>query len=86
MRISARLDESCSRKLEFLARKTRAGTTEVVKEAIDRYYREVRTEEAKPAEVLKRSGFIGLAEGPPDLSRRYKEDLFELLEAKHGHR
>lgn len=86
MRINARLDEIHSQKLEFLKRATNAGVSEVVKDAIDAYYERVKGQKPSAAEIFWKSGFVGIAEGPEDLSARYKEYLAEGLEAKHGDR
>ena len=86
MRINARLDDSHSQKLEFLIRVTSLGISDVLKRAIDVYYDQVYATRPQAAEILGRSGFIGCAEAEPDLSERYKEDLQELLAAKHDHR
>lgn len=86
MRINARLDETHSQKLEYLKRATNAGVSEVVKDAIDVYYERVKGSKASAAEIFSKSGFIGIAEGPEDLSTRYKQVLTEDLEAKHGDR
>jgi len=86
MRISARLDEERSQRLEFLSRVTHQGTTEVVKQAIDRYYAEVQCARTRPVEIFEATRFIGSGEGPEDLSSRYKEYLVESLAGKHGHR
>ena len=86
MRINARLDESRSRKLEFLSRATDLSTSDIVKQAIDVYYDQVRGQRPPPAEVLSNSGFIGCGEASPDLSERYKETVRELVAAKHDHR
>lgn len=85
MRINARLDESRAQKLEFLARMTHLSTSEIIKEALDLYYEQVRSQRPLPAEALKASGFIGCGEASPDLSERYKEDVKSLVAAKHGH-
>jgi len=84
MRISTRLDESRSKKLEFLRDATQLGTSEIVKRALDDYFDKVRT--VRPAEALRRSGFIGCGEAESELSTRYKDELTEILKAKHGHR
>lgn len=87
MRISARLDEDRSRKLELLSRMMQLGISEVLKKAIDALYeqnRQTRTE--SPAEIMERLGFIGCASVGPDLSERYKEELTKILDAKHGDR
>jgi hypothetical protein len=86
MRISARLDDERSRKLDFLAKATDQGTSEIVKRAIDALYEEVRTRRPRPGEVLRKTGFIGYGEADPDLSTRYKEELTESLSTKHGDR
>lgn len=86
MRINARLDEIHSRKLEYLKRATDAGVSEVVKDAIDVYYDQMKARKPSAAEIFQESGFIGIAEGPEDLSTRYKEVLTESLDAKHGDR
>jgi len=86
MRINARLDESRAQKLEFLARMTHLSTSEIVKQALDLYYEQARSQRPLPAEVLKASGFVGCGEVAPDLSERYKEEVKKPVAAKHGHR
>ena len=81
MRINARLDESRSRKLEFLSRATDLSTSDIVKQAIDVYYDQVRGQRPRPAEVLSNSGFIGCGEASSDLSERYKETVRDFV---HG--
>lgn len=85
-RINARLDERHSAKLEYLKRTTRMGVSDIVKRGIDLVYEDIQKETRDPFEVLSQTGFIGSAEGPSDLSGRYKEELRKLLAAKHGDR
>lgn len=85
-RINARLDEGHSAKLEYLQRATRLGVSDIVKRGIDLLYEQVREETRHPFEILTETGFIGSGSGPADLSIRYKEELHELLAAKHGDR
>lgn len=80
MRVSARLDDNRSKKLELLAARTHLGTSEILKRAIDALYEQV--EVARPAEALQRSGFVASGEADPDLSETYKEDLTVLLAGK----
>lgn len=81
MSINARLDETRSEKLEYLKQATGAGTTEVLKtevlkQAIDLYYREIRGgSPASAPEILAAFGFIGSGEGTEALSETYKELL-----------
>lgn len=86
MRINARLDDRRSQKLEYLIRATDQAISEIVKRAIDVYYTQVRESQPRPADILSRSGFVGCGEADPELSERYKEDLAELLAAKHDSR
>jgi hypothetical protein len=85
-RINARLDEGHAAKLEYLQRATRLGVSDIVKRGIDLLYEEVRKGSGDPLEILTETGFIGSGEGPANLSARYKEELRDLLAAKHGHR
>jgi hypothetical protein len=80
MRISARLDNSRSKKLELLAARTHLGTSEILKRAIDALYQQL--EVARPAEALQRSGFVASGEGDPALSETYKDDLTVLFAGK----
>ncbi len=87
MRINARLDDSRSQKLEYLAYATNQGTSEIVKQAIDVYYERVKkSTRSAPAEVLAAVGFVGCGEASPDLAARYKDELEDVLTAKHDHR
>lgn len=85
-RVNARLDESRAGKLAALCRETGASVTEVIQEAIDVMYERHRQRATKAKEIFERVGFIGAAEGPPDLSETYRSELTELLEKKHGDR
>ncbi len=85
MRISARFDEDRSQKLEFLRSATQLGTSEILKRALDVYFDQYRC--ARPAEILRGSGFVGSGgDADPELSTRYKDELKEVLRAKHDHR
>ena len=86
MRINARLDESRSRKLEFLSRATDLSTSDIIKQAIDVYYEQVRSRRPSAADVLNGSGFVGCGEASPDFSSSYKEAVRGLVAAKHDHR
>lgn len=86
MRISARLDEEQSERLEFIQRETQESVSEVIKRAIDRYYGEVSQGRSRAAEILAATGFIGSGEGPGDLSADYKRYLEEGWSQKHGDR
>ena len=80
MRVNARLDEARERKLRAIAKETGQGVSEVVRVAIDVYYERITTSATRSLALLERSGFVGCADGPPDLSETYKEELaFENL-------
>lgn len=85
MRINARLDDDTGRKLAYVERETGWSISEIVRRAIDAYYRNFRSVRADPASALKKSGFIGCVEGPADLSVTYKGEL-QRLSGKHGDR
>ena len=85
MRVNARLDEDSSQKLSYLERETGWGVSEIIRKAIQTYYRDFRREKVEPKTALERSGFIACADGPRDLSVTYKTEL-RGLDSKHGHR
>ena len=72
-RINARLPPDVARKVAYLEKRTNMSTTEVVRASIDRYYAALTQEEGISA--LERTGFIGCASGPVDLSTSYKIEL-----------
>jgi hypothetical protein len=85
-RINARLDAEVGRKLAYLCERTGHSTTDIIKASISAYYDQVRGQ-CSPAGLL--GGFIGCAEGDPDLSVRYREELTRSLTRKgqrRGHR
>ncbi len=85
MRINARLDDVSSRELSYLERETGWSISEIVRNAIRSYSAQFKRVKADPENALKRSGFIGCAEGPSDLSQTYKDEL-HLVSEKHGYR
>lgn len=85
-RVNARLDRDHAAKLEYLKRTTGLAVSDIVKRGIDLAYDEVRAQPQSPLHALTAGGFVGSAEGPADLSARYKEELAALLPGKHGDR
>ena len=84
MRINARLDDEHMEKLEFLKNKDHLSTTDVLKQAIDVLYEQRKMQNRSKLQQLLQSDFIGCAEGPEDLSERYKDYLTEGWAEKHG--
>jgi hypothetical protein len=85
MRVNARLDGASGRKLAYLERQTGWSISEIVRKALDAYYSHFKSSKGEPRAVLERSGFIGCADGPRELSNTYKDHL-PGLSNKHGHR
>ena len=82
MRVNARLGREYEEKIRFLLEHTGANLTQLLKQAIDLYFREVKKGNVDAVLVLRQSGFVGCASGPDNLSETYKEDLHESLEGK----
>jgi predicted DNA-binding protein len=74
-RINARLPPDVARKVTYLERHTNQTTTQVLRESIEHYYTAVTEGKGTAAEALERSGFVGCASGPVDLSSSYKAEL-----------
>jgi hypothetical protein len=81
-RINARLTPELARKVSYLRAETRKSTTEIVCESIDHYYETHARRGASMEAILMRTGFVGCADGPPDLSSSFKDDLTRSLDKK----
>ena len=86
MRINARLDPSCERKLREIQSQTGLTASEAVKQGLDLLYRQQCAEPKDRVDALLASDFIGCAHGPVDLAEQYKLYLTRGLETKHGPR
>jgi hypothetical protein len=83
MRINASLDGVHFEKLEYLKQATQSGTSEVLKRAIDAYYREIQgSTPASALDILTASGFIASGRRDEALSEGYKEHLSAGLAEK----
>jgi hypothetical protein len=80
-RINARLPSDLARKISYLQQRTRKSATEVLHESIELLYASVREQES-PASILDSTGFVGCAEGAPELSSTYKTALLASLPLK----
>lgn len=81
-RINARLPPDLARKAGYLERRLNLSTTEVIHRAIERYYDQITEESCSAEEICASEGFIGCAEGAPDLSGSYKAELTRSLGKK----
>jgi hypothetical protein len=81
-RINARLDRELARKVAAVQRRTKKGLSQIVKESLELYCEARLHDPGHPYEALRASGFIGCAEGPPDLASSYKEELAASLARK----
>jgi predicted DNA-binding protein len=82
MRINARLNDELAKKFRYLLKKTNQNMTQVIKDALERYFEEFSRSGVKAAKVLKKCGFIGCCEGASGLSRNYKKVLARSLKSK----
>ena len=85
-RVNARLDDIQAGKLAYLAETTGLSTSDVMREAVDRFYLQVKQEKGSKRPILE--SLIGKAKDglPADLSTNYKHYLTESLMKKHGYR
>ena len=75
MRVNARLDAARTAKLRRLQSSLRIGASEVVERALDLLHGEQCQGKGAKTKALLASDFVGCAEGPNDLSSRYKQHL-----------
>ena len=84
---SFRFDEKIKRELDFIKSYLNANQSQAIKDAIHAFYQFLKQEEQaqlSPAEIFKKSGFIGSFKGKKDLSTNYKEEVTKSIKAKHG--
>lgn len=84
--INAILDDEHVTKLAYIQQQTKVNEIETIKYAISFYYQYLQDQKRDPAFLLKQSGFIGCADGDPNLSTNYKKTLKTILNRKHDHR
>lgn len=82
MRVNARLDDASRRELQQLVRDTGRSVTDVIREAIHRFYLQEAAQNHTLAEDF--ADLIGCIDGPGELSVNYKQVLRESLTRKHG--
>ena len=82
MRLNARLDEEVGQQVEYLTAATGHTVSQVVREAIARYSRDLK---AKPKGLRHFAQAIGQGRsGRSDIASNYKQLLGESLDAKYG--
>ena len=87
MRINARLDADVAQKFRHLLEMTQQSQTEVLKEAIVTYHRDITSGKdagrgGQAAKILKHCGFVACSSGKPNLSRDYKKILTRHFKGK----
>lgn len=75
MRVNARLDEARAAKLQQLQSSLGVSASEVIKRALDALHKEQCEGGGAKTQALLSSDFVGCADGPEDLSSRYKQYL-----------
>lgn len=83
IRINARLSGEDARRFAEL-QALDGSATNVIREAVREYHVKRIKSRRNAYEMMVASGFIGCADGPEDLSVRYKEYLTESLSLKHS--
>lgn len=81
-RISARITEAASKKLEQIAATHKVSISEAIVRSVEAFKNPtIASKDA--AIILSKSGFIGCASADPSLSLNYKNYLANSLERKH---
>jgi hypothetical protein len=85
-RVNARLGAEDAKKLAYLTEREGQTVSEVLRLALQRYYDEAKAGEGSALKILERTGFIGSASGPGDLSTNHKQYLWGGPKSKRPHR
>lgn len=76
LRVNVRFDGPSRKKLELASRRLGLNVTDTLKAGLDKLVESLDAEaRMRPFEALKKTGFIGCASGPADLSAHYKKYL-----------
>ena len=82
MRINARLDEDAQTQITYLTQTTGQSVSQVVREAVARYYTQTRAQQGGPRRLL---AMIGQGDsGRDDVASDVKRNVDEALTEKHG--
>lgn len=73
MHIEMNLDQPHALKLDYLTKQTHAEISDVLQQAIDLYYKEIKRRQNKAAAILRETGFIGSLDAEADYSENYKQ-------------
>ena len=91
MRLNARLDDEANSNVEYLTQATGQSVSQVVREALARYRREVQPQRSTLrhfAQAIGNSGSSGSGgsgdSGRSDLASNYKQIVGEIIETKLG--
>lgn len=85
MRLNARLDDEANSNVEYLTQATGQSVSQVVREALARYRREVQPQRSTLRHFAQAIGSSGSGDsGRSDLASNYKQIVGEIIEAKLG--
>lgn len=81
MRVNARLDEESQQQIEYLVAATGSSVSQVVRESVARYYRDVRAQQGGMRHFAK---LIGKGDsGRSDIAGNYKQEVAQILDEKY---
>ena len=81
MRINARLDDEAQQQINYLTQATGASVSQVVREAVARYYSQTRAQQGGPRRLL---AMIGQGDsGRSDVASNVKREFYDALVDKH---
>ena len=81
MRINARLDDNAQQQINYLTQATGQSVSQVVREAVARYYQQTRSQQGGPRRLL---AMIGQGDsGLSDVASNVKREVYDALVEKH---
>ncbi len=81
MRVNARFIGVAEKQVDYLAKTTGQSVSDVLRDAVDHYYKEVRGDEPRLSHFGRHVG--AYRSGQADTSERYKDRVTDDLLAKH---
>ncbi|MFN7656644.1 MAG: ribbon-helix-helix domain-containing protein [Dolichospermum sp.] len=82
MQLEIQLDDDCVEKLAYIQQETNQDFSEAIKQAIEKYYNQVKTNNKTPLALCKELGLVGCFNGDSDVSVTYKTNMANYLQDK----
>jgi hypothetical protein len=83
MEIKTQIDSSHAAKLTYIQQQTQQEIAEILGQAIDLYYKQLKPAPANALQAFQEAGLVGFIDA--DVSKSYRSEIHSYLTEKHQH-